>query len=156
MNIAALLDPRFKSLSFLEEVEKVSTWLNVQEKISTLLLESDSVTDRPSGPERTEVSGVSSDVIDVTPAAKQKKQSKFMELLSDVMCSAAASSANQTVEDREKIELQRYMEDSSYDGTVTPLIWWHHNKQRYPNLCKLALHYFTIPATSVPSEGIFH
>ena len=118
-------------------------------------MESDSVTDHPSGPERTEVSGVSSDVIDVTPAAKRKKQGKFMELLSDVMCSAAASSANQTVEDRAKIELQRYMEDSSYDGTVTPLKWWHHNKQRYPNLCKLALHYFTIPATSVPSERAF-
>ena len=94
-------------------------------------------------------------MIDVTPAAKRKKQSKFMELLSDVMCSAAASSANQTVEDRAKIELQQYMEDSSYVDTVTPLKWWHHNKQRYPNLCKLALHYFTIPATSVPSERAF-
>ena len=74
------------------------------------------------------MSGVSSDVIDVTLAAKQKKQSKFMELLSDVMCSVAASSGNQTVEDRAKIEQQRHMEDSSYNGTVTPLKWWHHNK----------------------------
>ena len=35
LNNAALLDPRFKSLSFLEEVEKVSTRLNVQEKFAT-------------------------------------------------------------------------------------------------------------------------
>ena len=34
LNITALLDPSFKSLSFLEEVEKVSTRLNVQEKFS--------------------------------------------------------------------------------------------------------------------------
>ena len=87
LNIAALLDPRFKSLSFLEEVEKVSTWLNVREKICSLLLESDSDTDHPSGPERTEVSGVSSDVIDVTPAAKRKKQSKFM-VRCNVQCSS--------------------------------------------------------------------
>ena len=31
LNIAAFLDPRFKSLSFLEEVNKVSTHLTVQE-----------------------------------------------------------------------------------------------------------------------------
>ena len=29
------------------------------------------------------------------------------------------------------------------------------NKPRYPNLCKLALHCLTIPATSVPSEWAF-
>ena len=78
-----------------------------------MLLESDSVTDHPFGSEHTEISGVSSDVIDVTPAAKRKKQSKYMDLLSDVRCSAAASSANQTVEDRAKIELQWNMEDYS-------------------------------------------
>ena len=88
LNIAAFLDPRFKSLSFLEEVDKVSTYLTVQEKICTLLL--DSVSDHPSGAVSTEstssseVNIVSSELSDVIPPAKHKKQSKFMELLSDV------------------------------------------------------------------------
>jgi len=63
LNIATLLDPRFKSLSFLEEVEKVLIRLNVQEKICSLFMESDSVSGRPSGPESIEVSN---DMIDVT------------------------------------------------------------------------------------------
>ena len=79
-------------------------------------------------------------VIHVTPVVKQMKQSKFMELLSDVMCSEAAASGEQTVEDKAKIELLRYMEDSSYHGTVTLLKWWHRyqNKSHYPNsdLCR--------------------
>ena len=161
LNITALLDPRFKSLSFLEEVEKVSTRLNVQEKICSLLLESNSTSDDTSGPEAESTNEIGSsstgatDVIDVTPAAKRKKkQSKFMELLSDMM-SSVGSSRDQSVEDRAKSELLRYMEDSSYDGTVTLLQWWHQNKQRYPSLCKLALQYLTIPATSVPSERAF-
>ena len=33
LNIAAFLDPHFKSLNFLEEVDKVLTRLTVQEKL---------------------------------------------------------------------------------------------------------------------------
>jgi len=55
--------------------------------------------------EFTEVGNINNDVIDVTPVAKQKKQSKFMELLSDVMCSTESSSGDQTIEDKVKIEL---------------------------------------------------
>ena len=35
-----------------------------------------------------------------TPAAKHKKQSKFMELLSDVISSTATSSADKTCEEK--------------------------------------------------------
>jgi len=132
LNNAAFLDPRFKSLIFLEEVEKTSTQLMIQEKICSLLLESDS----GSGTSRTiesasisVVSNTSKDVIDVTPAVKRKKQSKFMELLSDVMNSTESSS---TCEERARIELQWYVEDSSYDPTVHSLKWWYEKKSRYP------------------------
>lgn len=159
LNIAAFFDPRFKSLSFLEEVDKVSTHLTVQEKICTLLL--DSVSGYPSSAVSTEstsnseVNIVSSELSDVTPPAKRKKHSKFMELLSDVISSATTSSTDKTCEEKAKFELQRYVDDSSCDSTVNPLRWWYVNKPRYPNLCKLALHYLTIPATSVPSERAF-
>lgn len=67
-------------------------------------MESDSVSGLGSM-EFTEVGNINNDVIDVTPVAKQKKQSKFMELLSDVMCSTESSSGDQTIEDKVKIEL---------------------------------------------------
>ena len=63
------------------------------------------------------------DVTDVTPVAKCKKQSKFMELLSDVMSSAATSSADKTCEENAKFELQWYVDDAFYDrckSTINP------------------------------------
>ena len=75
-----------------------------------LTLDSDSVSGRPSGhgsTESSEVNSESSDVTDVTPVAKRKKQSKFMELLSDVMSSAATLSADKTCEENAKIETLR-------------------------------------------------
>ena len=119
------------------------------------------VSDHPSGAVSTEpkssseVNIISSESNDVTPAARHKKQSKFMELLSNVIGSAATSSADKTCEEKAKFELQRYVDDSSCDSTVNPLRWWYENKPRYPNLCKLVLHYLMIPATSVPSEQAF-
>ena len=74
-----------------------------------------------------EVNIVSSESSDVTPAAKCKKQSKFMELLSDVISSAKTSHVK-TCKEKVKFELQRYVDDSSYDGTVNPLRWWYENK----------------------------
>lgn len=107
LNIAAFLDPRFKSLSFLEEVDKVSTHLTVREKICSLLSESNSNHPDPGSTESTsssEVNIVSSESSDVTPAAKRKKQSKFMELLSDVISSGEIS-PDKTYEEKAKFEL---------------------------------------------------
>ena len=61
-----------------------------------------------------------------------------MELLSDVMSYASASSGNKTFEENAKLELQWYVDDSFYDNTVNPLKWWYENKLQYPNLCRLA------------------
>ena len=165
LNIAALLDPRFKSLSFLEEKDRIATQLKVQEKICNLLPVSDSHLE--STESELEVNEASTSVSDIsentscdlrpTPP-KRQKQSKFMELLSDVI-STEVLPANNTPEEQAKIELQQYIDDSilssSQDTPVHPLTWWFENKSRYRNLCKLALHYFCIPATSVPSERAF-
>ena len=108
----------------------------------------------------TSVSDVSENAgCDLRPAPpKRRKQSKFMELLSDVI-SIEALPVNNTPEEQAKIELQQYIDDSilssSQDTPVHPLTWWFENKSRYRNLCKLALHYLCIPATSVPSERAF-
>jgi len=75
LNNAAFLEPRFKLLTFLEEVEKTSTQLMIQENCS-LLLESDSGSDTLRTTESASISVVSNtskDVINVTPATKRKK-----------------------------------------------------------------------------------
>ena len=72
-----------------------------------------------------------------------------------IINNTATSSTDKTFEEKVKFELQQYVDDSSCDSTVTPLRWWYENKPGFPNLCKLALHYLTIPATSVPSEQAF-
>ena len=108
----------------------------------------------------TSVSDVSENAgCDLRPAPpKRQKQSKFMELLSDVI-STEALAANNTPEEQANIELQQYIDDSilssSQDTPVHPLTWWFENKLKYRNLCKLALHYLCIPATSMLSERSF-
>ena len=97
LNIVAFLDPRFKSLSFLEE-DKIATWLKVQEKICNLLPVSDSHLESTESDStkliELEVNEASTSVSDVSENAgcdfrpappKRRKQSKFMELLSDVI-----------------------------------------------------------------------
>ena len=171
LNIAAFLDPRFKSLNFLEEEDRIATRLKVQERICNLLPVSDSHLESTESDStkliELEVNEVSTSVSDVSENAgcdlrpappKRRKQSKFTELLSDVI-STEALPANNSPEEQAKIELQQYIDDSilssSQDTPVHPLTWWFENKSRYRNLCKLALHYLCIPATSVPSERAF-
>ena len=50
-------------------------------------------------------------------------------------------------------ELNDYMKDVMR-GT-NPLDWWRLNATKYPRLSELAKIYFTIPATSIPSERTF-
>ena len=79
LNITAFLDPRFKSLNL---GRQSFNSLNNAGKICSLLLNSDSISDHPSGSGSTEstssseINIVSSESSDVTPAAKHKKQSK--------------------------------------------------------------------------------
>lgn len=53
------------------------------------------------------------------------------------------------------LEMERYMAEPELDNNDCPLLWWKNNRRRYESLSVLAMKYLTIPATSVPSERVF-
>lgn len=52
-------------------------------------------------------------------------------------------------------ELMRYEAEPQIGHNENPLIWWQSNQKRFEILATMVPKYFSIPATSVPSERVF-
>ena len=52
-------------------------------------------------------------------------------------------------------EFNLYLNESTLDFGVNPLMWWKTNKQQYPNLASLAPKFLSAPPSSVESERLF-
>lgn len=53
------------------------------------------------------------------------------------------------------IEIRQYNEEPAIDRHSDPFDWWQKRENVYPHLAKLAKRYFSMVATSVPSERVF-
>lgn len=141
MNKACFLDPRFKSLSFLPEVER---------RYITSLVEEETGELRQAACE--DVAESTS-----TESEPQKKKSKkgLFSLLEDLMDSPSLASDNP--QEAAKKEIQQYLtlDASSADNPIDPVKWWKTYCVQLPFLSSLARKYLCIPATSVPSERAF-
>ncbi|XP_053346541.1 zinc finger BED domain-containing protein 4-like [Clarias gariepinus] len=126
---AAVLDPRFKKLSFLSDDQRDEAYSVVAEL-------AESLTDRSCQEE--------SDTVDPGPTAP--KQDAVMAML-------LASDEDEEEQD-ETSEMKVYLKDfTKCNGG--PLEWWKKNKDRYPKLSRVAKRFHSIPSTSTPSERIF-
>jgi hypothetical protein len=52
-------------------------------------------------------------------------------------------------------ELGRYYAEKKATSDTCPLEWWKFNAKDYPTLSKMARDYFSVQASSVPSEELF-
>ncbi|RXN36258.1 zinc finger BED domain-containing 1-like protein [Labeo rohita] len=126
---AAVLDPRFKKLSFLSDDQRDEAYSVVAEL-------AESLTDRSCQEE--------SDTVDPGPTAP--KQDAVMAML-------LASDEDEEEQD-ETSEMKVYLKDfTKCNGG--PLEWWKKNEDRYPKLSRVAKRFHSIPSTSMPSERIF-
>ncbi|RXN34368.1 zinc finger BED domain-containing 1-like protein [Labeo rohita] len=126
---AAVLDPRFKKLSFLSDDQRDEAYSVVAEL-------AESLTDRSCQEE--------SDTVDPGPTAP--KQDAVMAML-------LASDEDEEEQD-ETSEMKVYLKDfTKCNGG--PLEWWKKNEDRYPKLSRVAKRFHSIPSTSTPSERIF-
>ena len=133
LNKACFLDPRFKSLSYLEEEEK-------QAVIKAIELEA--------------MNMVPTDMQEKTaePSAKKTKSDEIgiMTLIGDMV---ELSDNMDMPGDDFQMELQKY--SSLEQIKDDPLEWWKYNETKFPVLSKLAKQYLAIPGLCEPPKRAF-
>ncbi|KAM3858642.1 E3 SUMO-protein ligase ZBED1-like [Diretmus argenteus] len=130
---AAVLDPRFKKLSFFSDAQRDEAYSAVEEL-------ADSLADRPIQQE--------SDMVEEPgPTAPTKQRDTVMAML-------LASDEEEEQVDDENSEMKAYLKDFT-KCSGGPLEWWQKNEERYPKLSRAARRIHSIPSTSTPSERIF-
>lgn len=173
--VACLLDPRFKSLEFLNSTEKE----RLIDEVRTLQHEMVSEErDRPKSPHEADLS----DSREVDLTASNSVASHDVNAKSDVSkqsCEQRRSASsgsisllqqyshvkdNQTLypPDNEKAaqdHVTQYMESPSLPATDDldndPLEWWNRYQRLYPWLAKSARRYLCVPAVSIPFDEVF-
>ena len=145
--LASFMDPRFRDLSFLSEVERKSL----------LEFASQTVKDMPSTSSPTSSDAAATTAPEIAPPAKKKSRSELAmeELLGKG--NSSDESTGEVISREEKIdkEINQLSDEAPIPLTEDALVWWKENEKRYPLLRNLAARVLAAPPTSVPSEQIF-
>ena len=132
--VASLLDPRHKSLHFLDDVEMRGRLKDTV--LNLLATDSDPSTATPQ-----------EDDADMEPPRKRRSVLAYLE--GDVYQMEPQSSQLEGP----AAELQAYISEPVH--IKHPLTWWKHYEGRFPALAKLARRFLCIMGTSVPAERVF-
>ncbi|XP_061608235.1 E3 SUMO-protein ligase ZBED1-like [Phyllopteryx taeniolatus] len=138
LEIASLLDPRFRN-KYIDE-EKVDRVLSraVEEIVSLIKTQQDTLPGAAGAKAEAEP--------DSPPKAKRKKTlASFFKSQSGTM----------SEEESIRKELTVYLQTTEVDSDVDPLDWWRCHQTNFPRIAKLARQYLCIAATSAPSERAF-
>nr|XP_061801662.1 E3 SUMO-protein ligase ZBED1-like [Nerophis lumbriciformis] len=138
LDLASLLDPRFRT-KYTDE-EKVERVLSraVEEMVSLMKTEQDTF---PGA-----VGAEAEQEPDPPPKVKRKKTlASFFKKQSSTM----------SEEESARKELTVYLQTTEVESDADPLDWWRCHQTNFPRVAKLARQYLCIPATSAPSERVF-
>ena len=139
--IVAYLDPRFKSLNFLNEQEVKETMRFVKTEYNRVESE------KESGVCELEVIEVSDDDNDAEKREIEMREKK-RGLIGLFMASRKKRYKSET-------ELERYFALPEIDWCDDVLQWWAVNRGRYPILSQLVKKYLGIPASQASTERTF-
>lgn len=136
---AAILDPRFKKLSFFTDDEQRNEAYTVVENLA------ESLAARP-----VQKVGDDSELVEerdtaAGPSRQEKEKDQVMSML---------LSSDEEEQQPGDSEMKAYLKDTTKSSTG-PLEWWQKNEERYPKLSMAAKRFHSIPSTSTPSERIF-
>ena len=147
LRLSSYLDPRFKALPFLGEVDRALVRLNAKaELVAMIEPENSQASTSTQSPEATEAPA------EHLPPPKKKK---LETLLGDIFEQRLPTELP-TADDTAEAELRRYeAEDGTSLENNKPLEWWKSRSSSYVYLSKLAKRLLCITATSVPSERLF-
>ncbi|XP_051814750.1 E3 SUMO-protein ligase ZBED1-like [Acanthochromis polyacanthus] len=142
------LDPRFKSLSYLDALTRSEIFKSLTDKILQ-------PHPRQASGEETGQSSAGDQTASAAagpPAKKSALSELFGDFFSHGQAVAGASKPwPQVVEE----EVQQYRLAPVIELEENPLKWWKENKLSYPHLSKLAKSCLPVQAPSVPSERVF-
>jgi zinc finger BED domain-containing protein 1 (E3 SUMO-protein ligase ZBED1) len=133
--MAALLDPRYKNLDFLEiDDEKEQIIQKLRNEIGEVEVPGPEILDNPAPSQDIDSS------IRSQKEYRQRRQKKIKKAVTNVVISD---------------EVTNYLSLPLALETEDPLNWWKIRSQNFPKLAKFARKYLAIPATSVSSERLF-
>lgn len=142
LRIATFLDPRFKTLPFVETSERLEIKMAVVSELTTFIESKEGSKDAPELPDP-----------DVSVPPKKKK--KLENFLQDIMGSDGDTTESQPSAIASS-EVDRYHTEAPLPlACKNPLTWWKLRATQYVHLSELAKKILCIPATSVPSERVF-
>ena len=145
LNFACFVDPRFKSMPFLDEAKTQLLHDNVLAEMMK------HVTPDPEQEEDT-VSD-SECVAEKEPVAKKPKTG--LGKLLGGMFSKPGEKRRMSIREKAEQERKRYIEEPSPYIDENALRWWKRNHNRFPAIAAIARRVLCIPATSTPSESFF-
>ena len=134
LNIAAFLDPRYRSLSFSSEEERQSVILAVENETISIHQSNAVALEEPK-----------------TPCGQPPKKLRGESALLELVCDIIEPSCSKDTTDVVVAEVRRYA--GEIQVKEKPLRWWHF-RDTYPNFL-LARKYLSVSATSVPCERAF-
>lgn len=140
MITAAVVDPRFKQLSFLDDAKQDEAYTEAAQQADRLsALSAATGTGEPGGEEQ--------------HVSKKHKTDKEKEIAM-LLCGDEEDLVSTESGGRSTEEMKNYLQDKTKVDSG-PLGWWKKNQDRYPSLARVAKRLLWIPATSTPSERIF-
>ncbi|XP_069106896.1 E3 SUMO-protein ligase ZBED1-like [Argopecten irradians] len=173
---ATLLDPRFKTMPFLSDQERLEAFHQLElqaielgksvqerhvvkmesgESSSTVTPELPRVRELPSSENEEPV--IPEKVIKLEPGTTENKSPKPASAMSSLLGDIYILKVEKprSIEDQVESEVKAYKTEPPITTDSNPLIWWSTHCEKFPLLANLAKKYLSIPATSVPSERVF-
>lgn len=130
LQCASILDPRFKSLMYLEQSEREAFYVS----LATFLTQNAGLIQPPQPPLVQPSSTPSACGLDFLRSTVGPTESQGLSVTQ---------------------ELSAYRSEPQAELHMSPLDWWNTRRLQYPCLAKAACHILAIPATSTPSERVF-
>ncbi|XP_032869171.1 zinc finger BED domain-containing protein 1-like isoform X1 [Amblyraja radiata] len=141
LNLACALDPRFRGLDFLSQVEKVETFHALRQETAQLAR----LQPQPGDPEMSSCGP--------EPAKRPRPDSGIEFLLGD-LCNVRSASVNSVNQQAEQ-EISGFQTSEAAALCQDPLQWWKAHHTQYPLLATAARKLLAVPATAVPGTWIF-
>lgn len=152
LDMATLLDPRFKTAYIKEErIDFMKT--RAAAEIEHLVAGDETAAQEVPIPPPSAVPAAAAVEESEPPAVKKAKRS-----LSSYFKKPSAPTGQGTSKPSRAsidLELSMYLQTPDLDSEKDPLQWWRQRELNFPLVAKLAKKYLCIPATSSPSERVF-